>query len=390
MESSLPRVAVVGAGGVGGVLAAALCAAGRSEVLVLARGAIYQALKSNGLTLQLAEGQRFQCTPRVISAAELWGGTDIANSGSSAAAAAAAARETGAIVHPLQDFVIVAAKRHGQAAALRDAAPLLGPSTVVIPAANGLPHWLLPPGHAPAAVVAAGDPDGTLGQLAPPDRCLGCVVYVSGDFLSAPGSDSPAAEVAPPMWISRWPSDRSKLIVGAPLGDAGGGGMHEAADRFASLFASDSDVPLRVEWSGDIRRDAFNKLAINCSLNTVCALCRLDAGAASASPRAVEAIGAIVAEVRSVAAALTPPVALTVDGATISATYVAAAGLRPSTLQDVEAGRPTETASVAGAVAALAAALCVPAPRLELADLLLSAAGDPHGDGSGRAPESRG
>jgi 2-dehydropantoate 2-reductase len=50
------RIAVVGAGGVGGLLAASLARSGRDEVVLLARGAALAAVQAGGLTLETPSG----------------------------------------------------------------------------------------------------------------------------------------------------------------------------------------------------------------------------------------------------------------------------------------------------------------------------------------------
>ena len=65
---SLPRVAVIGVGGVGGILAAALETAGASEVTLVARGAALASLASpdHGLRAVLCDGTRVDVAPRRV------------------------------------------------------------------------------------------------------------------------------------------------------------------------------------------------------------------------------------------------------------------------------------------------------------------------------------
>ena len=111
-----PAVAILGMGGVGGVLAASLQTAGRCRLSVVARGAGRARLASEGLTVRLHEGQIVHCRPDVVLDAE-------------------------ALEPAPQDVVLICTKSHQVAGAIDALEPLLGPDTVVVPCVNGLPWW---------------------------------------------------------------------------------------------------------------------------------------------------------------------------------------------------------------------------------------------------------
>ena len=100
------KLAIIGAGGVGGYLAAKLAAAG-ADVSVVARGAHLAAIRDNGLTLRTPEG---------------------------AHVARLAATDDPASLGPV-DAVVVAVKAQDLAAL--DLAPLIGPDTVLTPFKSG-------------------------------------------------------------------------------------------------------------------------------------------------------------------------------------------------------------------------------------------------------------
>ncbi len=76
-----------------------------------------------------------------------------------------------------QDVLVLAVKAHGIAAAVRAAAPMIGPRTMVLPMVNGVPWWFLDgTGQPPLRSV---DPNGAIGQLVPSTRIVGCVVHAS-------------------------------------------------------------------------------------------------------------------------------------------------------------------------------------------------------------------
>lgn len=104
------RIAVVGAGGVGGYFGGHLAAAG-ADVAFLARGAHLQAMRTAGLRIQSPKGDIH--IPRV------------------------AASDDPASIGPA-DVVMFTVKLYDVDEALRLVAPLLGPDTIVLPFQNGV------------------------------------------------------------------------------------------------------------------------------------------------------------------------------------------------------------------------------------------------------------
>ncbi len=104
------KIAVMGAGGVGGYFGAKLAASGE-EVHFIARGAHLEAIQNNGLQVYSANGDVFVKPARATS--------------------------NPATVGPV-DLVIIAVKLWSTEQALRDAAPLVGPDTAVVSFQNGV------------------------------------------------------------------------------------------------------------------------------------------------------------------------------------------------------------------------------------------------------------
>ena len=170
------KVAVFGAGAIGGVIAVRLAQAGH-DVTVVARGAHLAAIQEVGLRLT-SDGQTHLV--RVAAIAD----TDAA---------------------PPQDVVFVTVKAHAIPAAAAAIARLLGPGGILVPAVNGVPYWYFHalPGPYEGRPIASVDPDGTLLRTLPPARVIGCVVY-------------PAAELVAPGHVHHTYGDR--LPVGEPDG----------------------------------------------------------------------------------------------------------------------------------------------------------------------------
>src|SRR5690242_6269159 len=118
-----PRICIFGAGAIGGLLGARLALAG-ARVAVVARGAHLAAIRATGLRLQDETGERVIQIPATADCATL--GT--------------------------QDFVILAVKTTALEAAADAVQPLLGPETIVVAAANGVPWWYFdgPPDRVPS------------------------------------------------------------------------------------------------------------------------------------------------------------------------------------------------------------------------------------------------
>ena len=106
------KIAVFGAGAIGGYLAVKLHQAG-ADVCVIARGPHLAAMRENGLTLK-SEGEtvavRLPCSDK--------------------------AEEAGP-----QDYVIVTLKANGLAPAAPEIAKLMGPDTALVTGINGIPYW---------------------------------------------------------------------------------------------------------------------------------------------------------------------------------------------------------------------------------------------------------
>src|SRR5437867_2217591 len=104
------RIAVVGAGGVGGYFGGRLAAAG-ADVAFVARGAHLAAMRANGLRIESPKGNLH--LPRV------------------------AATDDPADIGPV-DIVFFTVKLYDTEAASRALPPLVGPDTAVIPFQNGV------------------------------------------------------------------------------------------------------------------------------------------------------------------------------------------------------------------------------------------------------------
>jgi 2-dehydropantoate 2-reductase len=308
------KVCVFGAGAIGGYLAARLSAAGDAEVSCVARGPHLAAMKANGLTLRSAEGT-LVTHPRC---------TDDA-------------RELGP-----QDFVVIAVKAHSLPAAAPSIQHLLGERTALVPALNGVPWWYFYKSGGPweNARVQSVDPGGKLWDLLPPSRVIGCIVY-------------PATDVVAPGVIEHTYSNRFDL--GEPDGS-----KSERAQTFSQLMIK---AGLRAPVRPRIRENLWVKLWGNLSFNMICALTRSPLDAVIGNPETRDLARAMMVEGQTVAEKLGVRLPLDVDARIAGAAEVGAH--KPSTLVDLERGRPMEIDALLGAVVEMAHLTSVPTPQCE-------------------------
>ncbi|PPQ37436.1 2-dehydropantoate 2-reductase [Rhodopila globiformis] len=295
------KVAIFGAGAIGGFLGVKLAQAG-VDVTFIARGPHLAAMQANGVTLR-SEGESVTVHPRCLASAE----------------------EAG--VH---DYVVVTLKAHGLPGAAPAIAAMLGPDSAVVTGINGIPYWYFYGLDSPYRdrVVESVDPGGRLWPVLHPSRAIGCVVY-------------PAAEVVEPGVIEHSYGDR--FTLGEP--DGSRSARVEAFSR--ALIAAGLKAPVRPR----IRDELWVKLWGNLAFNPVSALttATLDRLIADDELRAL--CRGMMLEAKAVAEALGVRFGIDVDKRIAGAAEVGAH--RTSMLQDLERGRPMEIDALLGAVVEL-------------------------------------
>jgi 2-dehydropantoate 2-reductase len=304
------RIAIFGAGAIGGLLGVRLAQAGL-DVTFIARGPHLEAMRRHGVTLISGE-ERVTVHPRL----------------------AADAREAGE-----QDYVFVTLKAHSLPAAAPAIAAMMGPESALVTGINGIPYWYfhrLAGPHEGRAVESV-DPGGALLRVLPASRAIGCVVY-------------PAAEVTAPGVIEHGYGDRFSL------GEPDGGRSPRIERLSAAMIAAGLKAPVRPR----IRDEIWVKLWGNMALNPLSALtlATLDKLTGQEDLRAVAR--AMMVEGRAVAEALGVRFAIDVDKRIAGAAEVGAH--RTSMLQDLERGRPMEIDALLGAVVELGQVVGVPTP----------------------------
>ncbi len=309
------RVCVIGAGAIGGVIAAWLARAGH-QVKVVARGDHLAALQTRGLQLEdRIAGSDF--TVRV----------DARNSAAG-------------LGH--QDLVVLGVKGPAMAEVLPQIGPLLGNDTMVLPAINGVPWWyfLKEGGQFDGQPIKALDPGGHLLTLIPAQHLVGCVVHVAGEMM-APGVIAQTAH--------------RKLIIGDV--------QRGTSKRLEALGLALNQAGFEAVVSADIRRDLWVKLIGNLAFNPLAALTGMRMDEMLAQPGLVALARRLIEESNQVARALGVETGIDTETRITMARTIGRARL--STLQDFEKGRRPELEGLLGSVIELAARVHQPVPTIE-------------------------
>lgn len=310
------RIAIYGAGAIGGFLGARLALAGLDDVDVslIARGSHLSVMREKGLTLHEGGEQRSVAVTATDDPAELGE----------------------------QDYVIVTLKAHSVAAVVPAMQPLLGPETAVVFALNGLPWWYFYGLRGPyeGTRLASVDPGDVQWDGIGPERAIGCVVYT-------------AAEVPLPGVVRHIDLDRFSL--GEPSGE-----RSERVKKLSRiLIAAGLTAPVRPR----IRDEIWVKLWGNCSLNPISALTGATIEQMCRDPDVRGVLRAVMLEAQEVGKRVGVRFGIDVDRRIAGAEAVGAH--RTSMLQDLERGRPMEIDALVGSVAELARLTDTPTPALD-------------------------
>jgi 2-dehydropantoate 2-reductase len=295
------KIAIFGAGAIGGLLGVKLVQAG-AEVTFIARGPHLEAMLRYGITL-ISEGKSVTVKARCISQPE----------------------QAGA-----QDYVIVTLKAHSLPAAAPQIAKLLGPETSLVMGVNGIPYWYFYGLDCKwrDRTIESVDPDGMLWQTLPPARVIGCVVY-------------PAAEVIEPGVIEHTYGNRFSL------GEPDGSKSTRVEALAKQLIAARLKAPIRSQ----LRDELWVKLWGNLCLNPLSALTTSTLDRLAGEPDLREVSRTMMREAQVVAESLGVKFGVDLERRIDGALEVGAH--KTSMLQDLERGRPIEIDALLGAVVEL-------------------------------------
>jgi 2-dehydropantoate 2-reductase len=326
------KIAVVGAGSIGGFLGARLALAGE-EVTFIARGRNLEAIGRNGFKL-IEEGGS-ERVAKEVKAAAIDDGTP-------------------------QDVVLLALKAHQVAAVAKDLRRLFGPDTCVVTLQNGVPWWYFYKLGGPfdGLPVRAADPDGVIAAHIDNERIIGTVVY-------------PAAELIAPGVV--------KVIEGNrfTLGEPDGG----KSERVQRLSEALTRAGFKAPIAADLRSEIWLKLWGNVVFNPVSALSHATLAGICRYPPTRSLAAAMMAETQAVAEKLGVRIRISIDKRIAGAEAVGEH--KTSMLQDVEAGRLLELEALVGSVVEMARLTETPTPHVDavyaVASLLAKTLSDANG-----------
>jgi 2-dehydropantoate 2-reductase len=305
------KFVVVGAGAVGAFVGAMLARSGE-DVTLIARGAHLRAMQQKGVEVHGSLGEFRVSIPATDDPAE--------------------ARNA--------DVVFLALKAHSLTEIAPRLAPLLGPSTAVVSAQNGIPWWYFHKhgGELEGLRLDAVDPAGVIANSLNPERAIGCVLYCS-TAITEPGVIEHI--------------DGTRFAIGEPDGSK--------SERCRDISSAFIKAGLRCPIRREIRHDIWVKLMGNVVFNPVSALTRATLAEITGCRETRQLSIEIMAEVERVAGALGVGIAVTDEQRLTGAKKVG--HHKTSMLQDVEAGRPLELEPIVGAVVELGTRLGIAMPH---------------------------
>jgi 2-dehydropantoate 2-reductase len=306
------RVAVLGAGAIGAYVGASL-ARGGTEVHLIARGANLEAMRRNGVRVMSPRGD-FEAHPP--------------------------ATDDPSEVGPV-DFVFLGLKANSYASAGPLIEPLLHDETAIVAGQNGIPWWYFHGLDGPynGHRIEAVDPDGAVSRVMPPERAIGCVVY-------------PGTELAEPGVVRHL--EGTRFSIGEPDGS-----ISERCRRFSeAMIAGGLKCPIEER----LRDEIWVKLMGNVAFNPLSILTRATLASMCRHPATRALVAAMMAESLEIATALGAQPSVSIERRLTGAERVGEH--KPSTLQDLEAGKPLELAALIDAVVELADLTEIEAPNL--------------------------
>jgi len=308
------KIAIVGAGAIGGYVGAKLSLAGE-DVTFIVRGANLDAISRNGMKLILEDGSEHIARAKATDNYRLAG---------------------------RQDLVILALKAHQLESIADQLHHLLGPETAIVTMQNGIPYWYFHKngGALEGSSLKTVDPSGEISEKIPASRVIGCVVY-------------PASELIAPGVVRHFEGERF------PLGELDGS-HSERVTRISECFVK---AGFKAPVLDDIRSEIWLKLWGNLSFNPISALTHSTLVDICQFPLSRALAAALMTEAQAIAHKLGITFRVPLDKRIAGAEKIGKH--KTSMLKDVEAGRALEIDALVGSVIELARLTHTPTPHLD-------------------------
>ena len=307
------KVAIVGAGSIGGLLGHRL-AGTRHEVILVARGSHLQAIQDRGLTLIDESG--VPQTRNIVAVDRL--------------------------LPDDYDVIILGMKAHQVAAAVPTVVEAANRDTTIVTAQNGIPWWyfLRHTGPHEGTQLKSVDPDGTISASLFRYHIIGSVVY-------------PAAEMIEPGVIKHVEGNRFSI---GEIDGADTPGIHALSDALR-------EAGFKAPILSDIRSEIWLKLWGNLSLNPISALTHATLVDICRYPPTRALVTHMMREAQAIAEHLGIRFRVSLEKRIAGAEAVGAH--KTSMLQDIEAGRQLELEALVGSVAELGRITGIATPAID-------------------------
>lgn len=307
------KLCIVGAGAVGGFLAALMADDGH-EVSAVARGAHLAAIREGGLRLDF-EGRRITAPVAASDNPEDLG---------------------------VQDAVIVAVKAPALPAILPALGPLLRPETPLVIAMNGVPWWMFDGfGAHDGLVLQSVDGDGALARFGNRERLIGCVIHI-------------ACDVPEPGLIRH--NSQNRFILGEPNGTV--------SPRVSRLVEAMQTAGVGAEATDEIQQEVWIKLLGNLPFAPVSMITGATNDTMAADPEVRRLMLAMFEEAAAVGKhfglepGMTAEARIDLGGSLV--------GFKTSTRQDYEQGRPVELDVIVNAVCEMGDIAGIDTPTIDM------------------------
>ena len=302
------RIAIVGAGAIGGFIGAALARAG-GDVVFVARGRHLQEMQRSG-KLRAIESDlgRFEVAARAYATLD---------------------------DAPDADALFLTFKSHQWSEVLPSIERAVDRGACIVTLQNGIPFW-----YDRTRALETVDPGGTILKAIPYDRIVGGVVHASGHIVE-PGTIHQSGGML------------------YPIGELDGS-VSSRVTEISQMFES---AGLKAPVEPVIRRNIWRKVMNNAALNPVSALTRASLHSLLGDPQVRALLKRLIEE--SIAVAKASGVDPEVDAEERLKWAEHLADVKTSMLQDVEAGKPLELDPIVGAVVELADRYAVDVPALK-------------------------
>ena len=315
------KICVVGAGAIGGMMAARLARAGH-ELSVIARGAHLEAIRENGL--RYIEGDDEMVITDLRATADLAEITD-------------------------QDVVLLGVKAHQIEPVAGQLTGMLSDSGVIVTLQNGIPWWYFQKleGEYQDRVVRTVDPNGAIAAAIDPDRVIGCIAF-------------PAATIAAPGVIRHIEGFRY------PVGELDG----SESERVKALCDAFVGAGFKSFVLPDIRSEIWLKLWGNLSFNPISALTHATLVDICEFPQTRALAAQMMTEAQQIAEKLGASFRVSLERRIEGAASVGKH--KTSMLQDLEVGKALEIDGMLGVVIELGKLTSTPTPAIDTVYALVS------------------